>query len=325
MNAMDALFCNDWYLASVLVPQCIALAGAPQAERPSEYLLLPAEFTSPQRLSLLKRLRLATEDSTDLPFLEECSRQLSVLAPSVSQLASFLRREQLRTMSTALLKMCQHIATSKQGQQQTAQQIQKWASVRAILVRLPIALTAELPFPYNASAWPLLMSMEDTADYRHHRIVSSATAVTDRQLGDTEQLRSSLGLPTDPLLHDIVQHLLCTISAEHPTPILRQQHHPLKEVVKADIMQAYQRIFGAVDTCIARGQVQSGIFCEVTQTLKETPWVLVGDSTFLSANRLVFDLCTDSTTGERIASCTITLPCNVRRLLFEMPICSGMT
>ena len=163
------------------------------------FLLLPAKYTSHQRISILKKQGLGHEGSASPDFFLSCGSQFSARNSSMS-------RDTSRQVSRYLVNMlCSHVSTFQKSS--------NWSTGQAAAAK--IFTCPELPFPYSSSTSAAFVSLADSADHEHYRVVALAVPVTDNAHGDTKRLRAKLGLPTHPELQHVVKHLLKTAAAGH--------------------------------------------------------------------------------------------------------------
>ena len=161
------------------------------------------------------------------------------------------------------------------------------------------------------------MSLADSADHSHYRLVALAVPVIDNAHGDTHELRAKLGLPTEPDLKHVVDHMLKMAAAGHLKAMSQQTSNPLTGLLLEDIKQAYQYIVHHVRQSLASG---GSLLETLKPRLAEGCWVLVSDYKFVRPSELCFDLEEDKNHGKHCkqvlsahASCGATFACELIR------------
>ena len=160
------------------------------------------EYASGARLKTLRAHGLAHDDLPDAKLFLACTDQFVRLYEGRERSDSMLRHSKM------LLDMLQRNAASYRAATSRAD----WEETSYVISTKPILVTATVTTPYTAQHGPgsPLISLHDSADYTHFRMVVNAVPVTDPTLGDTIQLRGALGQPAGPQPMHVVTHLLQT-------------------------------------------------------------------------------------------------------------------
>ncbi len=255
----------------------------------SGYTLLPDVYATPQRLAVLKQHGLAHEDSPDPAFFLECAKRFSELSSSQSR-----SRDDIKRLSWSLVNMLHaNIAAYLRGY--------AWNQISDCAV----FKKAELQFPYkssnssssSSSSQQVFVSLADSADHDHYRLVALAVPVTDNVHGDTKTLRARLGLPSEPVLEHVVDHMLKMTASGHFGALSKQMSNPLSEILLEDIKQSYIFIVASIGQKLAVGQGSDAVLGKTTERLGQEPWVLVQGSKFVVPSELCYDLEEDTHHG----------------------------
>ena len=239
-----------------------------------DYKLLPQLYATPGRLAVLKHHGLAHASIPDPNFFIRCSERFSGKSRG-------LTRDDKRRLSRNLADMLhRNVDAYLLASRRDAAQI----------ASCPVFKPAELQFPYK-SIQPQFVALASSAD--HHQLVSLALPVTDISHGDTKALRRKLGLPIQPKLQHVVDHLL-KLTANSDLQAALKPGSPLREFVVAGIQQAYQFIISRVQ---AEATWDTGEMALESIRLKEGAWVLVQDCKFVRPCELCFDLEEDTSQG----------------------------
>ena len=254
-----------------------------QFSKPStdgDYKLLPQLYATPTRLAVLKQHGLAHVSAPDPNFFIRCSERFSGMS-------SNLTRDDKRKLSRGLADMLHGNvdAFQRASRSNTAQ-----------IASCPVFKSAELQFPYN-STQPEFVALAGSADHDHYQLVSLALPIIDNPHGDTQALRCKLGLPVQPKLQHVVDHLL-TMAANSDLKTLLKQGSPLREFVLAGIQRGYQFIISSVSKVQAEaGYWDTREMGDASGRLKSGAWVLVQNCKFVRPCELCFDLEEDTSQG----------------------------
>ncbi len=264
------------------VNRCISSSSAvlnslfSQHQTLSSYILLPSEYCTAQRQAVLKRHGLAHEGTPDPHFFIHCSKRFDAIKDDLS-------RDDSRRLSRLLVVMLQGNIDSYQNKRDSA--------TRLSLSACPVFKSTELQFPYSNSQHPAFTSLCHSADHDHYRLVSLAVPVTDNAHGDTKELRKKLGLPIEPLLERVVDHMLKMAAAGHMESLSKQSSKPLFDILLQDTQQAYQFIVKSISKKLAAsGRTNAGLDSKVTAKLAQEPWIWAAGRQLVRPNELCFDL-----------------------------------
>lgn len=254
--------------------------------------MLPAQFATEAILAVLKKRGLLHEDCSDPQFFLACARQFVRLAHSMS-------RDDKTRHSITLVSMLQRNISSYQTLA-SSPAWSSWAAVKSYLADCPIFLTAELTFPYDMTTVPQLVSLKDSEDHANYRIVANAAPITSNAMGDTNLLRAKLGLPTEPQLRHVANHLLRTVNADRVAALFampKSRANTLLDFLLEDIERAYGHIVKRVEGFFVAGKSNDHVFAWLSQRLEHDPWVLVREGKFVVPRELCFDIAEDSSKG----------------------------
>ena len=264
------------------IDRCVSSSSAvlnslfSQHETLSGYILLPSEYFTAQRQAVLKRHGLAHEGTPDPHFFIHCSKHFDAIKDDLS-------RDDSRRLSRLLVEMLQRNTDSYRNKRDSA--------TRLSLSACPVFKSAELHFPYSNSQHPDFTSLRQSADHDHCRLVSLAVPVTDNAHGDTKELRKKLGLPTEPLLEHVVDHMLKMAAAGHMESLSKQSSKPLFDILLQDTQQAYQFIVKSISQKLAApGRTNAGLDSNVTAKLAQEPWIWAAGRQLVRPHELCFDL-----------------------------------
>lgn len=160
--------------------------------------------------------------------------------------------------------------------------------MRYSIATKPILVAASVVSPYEAPSSSVLISLQDSEDYSHYRMVASTVPVSDPKHGGTTVLRELLGLLAGPQPINVITHLLQTAKARNEQ--MQNQLNPpaLDKHIQEDVDSAYVYIVGAVSQALAAGQRRE--LAKLTKKLVEVPWVMVERvQRFVAPCDLVFD------------------------------------
>ena len=244
-----------------------------QHERLSTYILLPDVYSTPQRLAVLRAHGLAHEGTPDTDFFIMCSERFTAVKDDMS-------RDDSRRLSRGLANMLQSNVES----------YKHIMIARFLLPRRPVFKTADLPFPYTNHGHPAFTSLRGSADHDHYRLVALAIPVTDNSHGDTKELRAKLGLPTEPELQHVVDHLLKMAATGYMESLSKHTSNPMYGILLQDLEAAYQYIVKSISQQLARPEGADSETARVAVRLAEEPWVLVKGCMFVKPHELCFDL-----------------------------------
>ncbi|DBA87163.1 TPA: hypothetical protein ACH3X2_005211 [Trebouxia sp. C0005] len=205
-------------------------------DSPRDFLLLPGAYTTPQRLAVLKRHGLGHEGTASPFFYLVCARQFAAQSSSMSRDASRKLSRQLVNMLLDKISMYLRRASRTSAPETIRQQIANCA----------VFTRAELQFPYSSSIQPPFVSLADSTDHDHYRLVALSMPITDTVHGSTKELRALLGLQTEPQLDSVIDHLLKTAAAGHIQTLSNQTSNPLLDILLQDDEQAYGRIVRSI-------------------------------------------------------------------------------
>jgi len=260
----------------------------------SGYTLLPDVYATPQRLAVLKQHGLAHEDSPDPAFFLECAQRFSELSNSQSR-----SRDDIKRLSWSLVNILRANVPAWAYQRGYA-----WTHVKAQISACAVFKKAELQFPYkssssssSSSSQQAFVSLADSADHDHYRLVSLAVPVTDNAHGDTKTLRGMLGLPAEPVLEHVVDHMLKMAASGHFEALSKQMSNPLSDILLEDIRQSYLFMVDSIGQKLAVWQGRDADLAKTTTRLKQEPWVLVQGSKFVTPSELCYDLEEDTHHG----------------------------
>ena len=160
------------------------------------YDLLPDEYTKDNRLAALRAHGLVHDDLPDPKWFVTCADQFVRLYEGKDRSVSMVKHSRM------LLEMLQrNVSTYK------LRAYRLWET-RYLISTKPIFVRATVVAPYASTSAPLLVSLQDSEDYAHYRLVASAVPVLEPLLGDTIQLREQLRLAAGPKPLHVISHLL---------------------------------------------------------------------------------------------------------------------
>jgi len=208
------------------------------------YDLLPAQYAQGNRLATLRSHGLAHDDLPDHRCFLSCADQFVRLYEDKDRSADMSKHSRM------LLEMLQRNVGLYHARTAAA----AWEEASHLISTKPIFVKAAVVSPYESSPGPVLVSLEDSEDYSHHRLVASAVAVTEAALGDTTELRAKLGLPAGPQAVHVVAHLLHTAKVRNGELQTGQNPAPLHKLIQEDVQKAYSFIIEVVSHCLTNGQ-----------------------------------------------------------------------
>lgn len=245
-----------------------------------DYSPLPQQYATPDRLTVLKRHELAHEHIPDPGFFILCSDRFRKVDSNSSSSKGDSGR-----LSRGLVNMLH-------ANVDAYQQSPDWSWTKDKVIACPIFKSAELQFPYN-SAHPHFVSLASSADREDYQLVSLSIPVIDNAHGSTKFLRSKLGLPAEPKLEHVVDHLLKMAAAPDIEAVLQLRSQA--DFALQGIEQGYRYIINCISL---RMQNSSDLeLAGVSRRLVQEPWVLVQGSKFVRARELCFDLDKDTSQG----------------------------
>ena len=162
-------------------------------------------------------------------------------------------------------------------------------TLKTFLADCPMFVTAELGFPYDMGPKQQLVSLRDSTDQAHYRVVANAVAVINNAMGPTSLLRSKLELPTEPRLELVVHHLLKTVKADSVAALFampRSRAGNVLEILIDNIDRAYGHIVEGMDKLLAARDTKQ---LSLANRLYLEPWVLVDGGNFMVPNELCFN------------------------------------
>ena len=273
-----------------------------------DYQLLPAQYATTQRLSVLKKVQLAHEESPNPSFFLACASQFAKVMDALN------RDDQLRC-SLALVKLLQEQADAYCQHAGSA-----WSTVRYTLAGLRIFPTAELPPPYNVYAWHWrpFCSLLESEDHEYYRLVSTALPVMSNSVLGTEHLRSKLGLPTHPSVLRVIDHLI-NMAGSEAAGCLRQTGaatQALRQQLLADFRAGYHIIVSAASLRLIQ-PADLTTLNNMSQRLASSQWLLVSGGFFVSPQSVYFGLQQDTGGGKpTFYNCKAVQYCHTNSVLF---------
>ena len=254
------------------------------------YSLLPENYAEGSRLATLQRYGLAHDNLQDHRCFMACTDQF------VRMYEGKYRTAGMSKHSGMLLEMLQCNVESYKARIPQAE----WEEACHLMSTKPFLLKAAVVSPYDSNAGPLLVSLQDSEDYTHYRMVANAVAVTEPSLGDTIQLRAMLGLPAGPQPQHVVTHLLHTAEARRQQMQSGHNIGPLNKHVEEDVQKAYEYLVRLVSQQLASKQHRE--LAKLTKKLREAAWVMVQTSQrFVAPCDLVFEIDEDQEGGKPLA------------------------
>ena len=249
---------------------------------PTELAFPPAQLATPACIAVFKRLGMRHEQTSQLAFLQACSRRFTQLIETMST------REPLATsiLLVAMLRRITDAAAVTPG---------------SILGTLPIFLTADLQC--SQLPWPKLVSLDASQHFVHNDLVATTVPITSRALLNTQPLRSKLRLPIQPRVQDVASHLVNLASDTAVQLIMQQKESPMKTRLLGQLRSIYAFIFDKASQCLESDSSPSDI-ASVTETLKQGAWVLLQDDKFVQPCQLCFNAEEDSDMGEALSWAT---------------------
>ncbi|DBB07706.1 TPA: hypothetical protein ACH3X3_009132 [Trebouxia sp. C0006] len=172
-----------------------------------------------------------------------------------------------------------------------------WDAIKTYLADCPIFLAAELGFPHDMGPKQQLISLRDSTDHAHYRVMANAVAVISNAMGPTSLLRSELNLPMEPRLELVVHHLLKTVKADSVAALFampRSRAGNVLEILIEDIDHAYGHVVKGMDKLLAAGDNKR---FSLANCLYLDPWVLVDGGKFVVPNELCFGAAHNSIQG----------------------------
>ena len=198
--------------------------------------------------------------------------------------------------SRMLLDMLQRdVLAYKQHAQDSA-----WADISHLIATKPFLVRATVLTPYDCSPASPLVSLLDSEDYSHYRLVANAVAVTDPALGDTTQLRSQLSLSTGPQLSHVISHLMHTARARNAQIQSQDMPPDVPTSYQEDVEKAYAFIVGVLGKCLAGDERWE--LAKLSKWLMEAPWIMVqAAQRFVVPCELVYDIDEDLEQGKPVS------------------------
>ncbi len=230
-------------------------------------------------------LRLKHEDFETPDFFVACAKQFVKPAPDMS-------RDDKTRHSISLINMLRR-NISKYSMASAL----SWDAIKTYLADCPIFLAAELGFPHDMGPKQQLISLRDSTDHAHYRVMANAVAVISNAMGPTSLLRSELNLPMEPRLELVVHHLLKTVKADSVAALFampRSRAGNVLEILIEDIDHAYGHVVEGMDKLLAAGDNKR---FSLANCLYLDPWVLVDGGKFVVPNELCFGAAHNSIQG----------------------------
>jgi len=260
------------------------------------YDLLPAQYAQGNCLATLRCHGLAHDDLPDPRCFLACADQFVRLYEDKDRSADMSKHSRM------LLDMLQRNVDVYQTRTAAA----AWEEASHLISTKPIFVKAAVVSPYESSPGPVLVSLEDSEDYAHHRVVASVVAVTEATLGDTTELRAKLGLPAGPKALHVVAHMLHTAQVRNEGLQAGQNPGPLNKLIQEDVHKAYSFIIGVASQYLTKDERRE--LAKLTKKLAEAPWVMVQKpQRFVAPCDLVFEIEEDLEHGK--LSCLPLLVC----------------
>ena len=254
-----------------------------------DYQLLPAQYATVQRLSVLKKVQLAHEESPNPNFFLACASQFAKVMGALN------RDDQLRC-SLALVKLLHEQADAYSQHAGGA-----WSTLRYTLAGLRIFPAADLPPPYNAYAWHWrpFCSLLESEDHEFYRLVSTAVPVISNSVLGTQYLRRKLGLDTHPSVLRVIHHLI-NMAGSEAAGCLRQTGaatQALRQQLLADFRAGYHFIVTAASLWLTQ-PADLTTLNNMSQRLASSQWLLVSGGFFVSPQSVYFGLQQDTGGGK---------------------------
>ncbi len=260
------------------------------------YDLLPAQYAQGNCLATLRSQGLAHDDLPDHRCFLACADQFVRLYEDKDRSADMSKHSRM------LLEMLQRNVDVYQVRTAAA----AWEEASHLISTKPIFVKAAVVSPYESSPGPVLVSLEDSEDYSHHRLVASVVAVTEVTLGNITELRTKLGLPAGPQALHVVAHLLHTAQVRNEGLQAGQNPGPFNKLIQEDVQKAYSFIIGVVSHYLTKGELRE--LAKLTKKLAEAPWVMVQNpQRFVAPCDLAFEIEEDFEHGK--PSCLPLLVC----------------
>lgn len=266
--------------------------------QPADYTVLSAAYAENGRLPTLKRLGLAHDDTTDPAFFLSCAKQFRQLANGhLTEQQTYLYSQKLvRMLHNNLLHYLVHDRSNHTA----------YALARQRVYTRALHAQGHSASADNAS---ILVSLAESEDYKFHRLVSTASPLTDPAMGDTTGIRTQLGLPTGPAPVNVIKHLLNIAQVRNMDLASNSASKTVPSHVQEDVSAAYTIILNTVSDLLRSAGDQQELK-NMTAMLLESPWVLVQSSKFVLPELLFFDLDEESADGELAcnayrANCTV--------------------
>ena len=231
-------------------------------------------------------LRLNHEDSDTPEFFLACAKQFVKLAPDMS-------RDDKTRHSISLVNMLQRNISTYLNSISS----RHLHTLKTYLADCPIFLAAELGFPYDMGPKQQLVSLRDSTDHAHYRVMANAVAVINNAMGPTSLLRSKLELPMEPRLELVVHHLLKTVKADSVAALFampRSRAGNVLEMLIEDVDHAYGHIVEGMEKLLAAGDSKR---FSLANRLYLDPWVLTDSGKFVVPNELCFGAAQNSRQG----------------------------
>ena len=164
-----------------------------------------------------------------------------------------------------------------------------WADTSHLIASKPFLVAASAVPPYEVTPALTLVSLQDSEDHSHHRLVANAVAVTELALGDTTKLRTLLGLPEGPQIQHVIAHLMHTAKTRNAQLESQQNPPAISEAVQADVTAAHAFIVAKLDSCLGLDRRRE--LMKLARKLMSAPWVMVQRAQrFVVPCDLVFDI-----------------------------------
>lgn len=211
----------------------------------------------------------------------------------------FVRHYEGKDFSNSMLehsKMLMNMLQRNLASYQASVSPSEWKETSHSISMKPIFVRALAVPPYETKSGGPLISLKDSEDYRHYRMVASAVAITDPGV-NTAQLRKDLSLPASPQAMHVVTHLLQTATTRNDQLHNHMRPPALLQHIQEDVEKAYAFLVAAVGQCLAAGERRE--LAKLTNRLAGAPWVMVQDmQKFVAPYDHVLDIDEDLEHGE---------------------------
>ena len=240
-------------------------------------------FAQEEWMPALKAHGLKHEDYPDANFFLTCANQVVRLHNDKELSDSTFNH------SETLLKMLQrNLASYKAAESRPSE----WDEINRSICVKPICVKTVSVYPYETRPGSRMVSLQDSVDYSHYRMVANAKVITSPTF-NTRELRTALGLPAAPQAMDVITHLV-QIAKSRNGQLRSLQVPPVGELdqrIQQDVHEAYSCIVKSVSHYLALPSEQPAELARMTQKLAAVPWVMDPHSQkFLKASELMFTI-----------------------------------